>query len=147
MAAQIVSAKIGQELHAQLLEKAGQENKSVSEAVREAIEAWVEDKPKARGEHDVDIKEQLQDMQLSVTVALQVVGEVMRAALKESGKAHKYAQLTTEYVIDMTSSLPNDSELGQQEKELKMRELDEAVEQYSKELWDKTTAIEQGAEK
>jgi Arc/MetJ-type ribon-helix-helix transcriptional regulator len=142
VAAQIVSAKIGQELHEQLLEKAAQENKSISEAVREAIQAWVEDKPKAGGEHGAEMKEQLQDMQLSVTMALQVVGEVMRAALKESGKAHKYAQLTTEYVIDMTSGLPKDSALGQQAKESKMRKLDEAVEQYSEELWDKTTAAE-----
>jgi hypothetical protein len=73
-------------------------------------------------------------------MALQVVGEVMRAALKESGKAHKYAQLTTEYVIDMTSGLPKDSPLEQQAKESRMRELDEAVERYSEELWDKTTA-------
>jgi predicted DNA-binding protein len=64
VAAQLVSAKIGQELHEQLLEKAAQENKSVSEAVREAIEAWVEDKPKADGEYGAEMKEQLQDMQV-----------------------------------------------------------------------------------
>jgi hypothetical protein len=139
VAAQIVSAKIAQELHDQLLEKAGQENKSVSEAVREAIEAWVEDKPKAGGEHGGKMKEQLEDMQLAVTMALQVVGEVMKGALKESGKAHKYARLTTGYLIDMTSGLPKDSPLEQQAKESKMRELDEAVEQYCEELWDKTT--------
>lgn len=133
---------IREELHEQLLEKAARENKSVSEAVREAIQAWVEEKAKADGEHGVDIKEQLQDMQLAVAMALQVVGEVMRAALKESGKAHKYAQLTTEYVIDMMSGLPKDSPLGQQAKETKMRELEELVEQYGDELWDKTTAIE-----
>ena len=51
-------------------------------------------------------------------MALQVVGEVMKATLKESGKAYKYAQLTTEYVIDMTSELPNDSPLGQQAKRI-----------------------------
>jgi Arc/MetJ-type ribon-helix-helix transcriptional regulator len=135
VAAQIVSAKIGQQLHEQLLERAAQENKSVSEAVREAIQAWVKEKPKAGG---AEMKEQLQDMQLAVTVALQVVGEVLKAALKESGKAHRYARLTTEYVIDMTGGLPNDSELGPQAKELRMRELDEAVEQYCEELWDKT---------
>jgi hypothetical protein len=66
----------------------------------------------------------------------------MRAALKESGKAHKYAQLTTEYVIDMTSGLPKDSPLGQQAKESKMSKLDELVEQYSEELWERTTALE-----
>jgi Arc/MetJ-type ribon-helix-helix transcriptional regulator len=131
---------IREELHEQLLEKAARENKSVSEAVREAIQAWVEDESKPGSDSSTEIKEQLEGMQLAVTMALQVVGEVMRAALKESGKAHKYAQLTTEHLIDMASGLPKDSVLGQQAKELKMRKLHEAIEQYCEELWDKTTA-------
>jgi hypothetical protein len=40
----------------------------------------------------------------------------------------------------MASGLPKDSVLGQQAKELKMRKLHEAIEQYCEELWDKTTA-------
>jgi Arc/MetJ-type ribon-helix-helix transcriptional regulator len=74
-----VSAKIAQELHEQLLEKAAQENKSVSEAVREAVNAWVEDKPKADGQMFTELQNLMAELRKDVLA----VPEKTKAKLEE----------------------------------------------------------------
>ncbi len=139
MAAHLVSAKITPELHEQLMLKAAEQKMSVSEAVREAIKAWVEDNPIVAGENlnGAEITEQLKDMEITVSAALHAVGSVMGAALRESAKTRVFARLSTSYAIDMASQLTDKKVLDTQDKEKAMKKLDEMAEADSDRLWTK----------
>ena len=81
-------------------------------------------------------------MEGTVAGALNAVGVVMGAALKESAKAHRYARLATDYAIDKACN----PALSSQAKEVMMRELDGDAEQYSERLWKATTVPNQDGE-
>ncbi len=148
MAAHMVSAKITLEQHERLLQKATEQNMSVSEAVREAIKAWVEGKPTAVGgnQNNAEIVEQLKDMEITVNAALHAVGSVMGATLKESAKARVFARLSTSYAVDMASQLTNKKVLDRQDKDAAMKTLDEMAEADSVRLWAKVINPNAGQE-
>lgn len=146
MASHIVSAKISIELHEQLLEKAALQNKSLSEAVRDAIQDWVSNNQKPLGEAHSDITEQLKQMEITVEAALRAVGSVMGAALKESAKARVFARLSTSYAIDMTQFLTKNKVFDRQDKETAMHKFDEEAENDSEKLWNTATNFSAGQE-
>jgi uncharacterized protein YqgV (UPF0045/DUF77 family) len=133
-----VTVRLPQEIVESYKRQAQEQNKTISDIVREKL-LNAEGAQAQPTELSAEIKEQLQDMNITIEASLNAVGQVISAAFRESAEARHYARLVTSYAIDMTRHLAEKKVLDKSAKEEKMKELDLFAAKESAAKWQRIT--------